>query len=146
MVWKQQLARLRKLVRASKPLQAVWYSHTPPDCAYSTGDVNSVALTHLMDQWGIGGQRWLEQFVFGFDIVGTYSQSDLYPISKKKFAPPLDADAIWPEASERFRARARASGFKHDDRLWAEELSLNMKEGGFPHRCHWARMEHHPDL
>ena len=79
-----QLRRLKALVRAAEPMHAERYSQTPTDSTSSTGDVNIAALTHLMDQWGLGGQLWLMQFVFGFDIAGAFSQSDLYPIPKKK--------------------------------------------------------------
>ena len=144
LLWRLQLKRHRALVRASKPLQAEWYPHNPPDCASSTGDVNIGGPRSSYGSVGHGGQRWRKQFAFGFDVAGTYSQSDLYPISKKKFAPPLDTDTIWPEVSVRFRARARASGFKHADRLWRESLSQH-ERGGFPHRCLWARAEHRPD-
>ena len=144
-IWRAQLARLNALVRDAEPLQAEWYPHTPPDCASSTGAVNIAALTHLMDQCGLGGGPSCGSCnsFFGFGIFGT-APVGFVPDFEEEIRPTLDTDTIWPDVSDRFRARSRASGFKHADQLWTDALS-QQERGGFHHLCLWAKTEHRPD-
>ena len=77
------LRRRMALVRAAGPLQDARYPCTPADCRSETGSVNIAAHSHSTDQGGVGGKRWIRQFVCSFDIVGAFSQSDLFPTCRR---------------------------------------------------------------
>ena len=87
-------------------------------------------IAALMDQWGLGGRRWLKQFIYGLGVAWPFSQAELFrkDLSLVSLAlylslplrPPLGADSIRGGGSDRFRGRAKASGFKHSNTLWGD--------------------------
>ena len=75
----------------------------------------------MMGQLGLGGSRWLQQFAWGFPLIGTLSQTGVYPIGPKTGTAPGPV-TLGKFPAERFRTRAAASGFLNADTLWAEAL------------------------
>lgn len=73
-----------------------------------------------MRQFPLCGQNWIAQFIYGFDIAGTFSQKHVFPYSKKRVSHPADMGAIWSDVEERFCARSRCSGFPKYDHLRGE--------------------------
>ena len=63
----------------------------------------------------------MQQFTFGFPIVGTLSQNGVYPTDASITQAP-DLAAIWPLRAERFRNRAARSGRKDSLALWTEAM------------------------
>ena len=120
--WADQLDRLARLDEACDPLQRLWNSHIPPELAKVTGPIRSVTLLHLMSQLQMGGDRWLKQFIYGFRVRGTFSQSGIFPIDPK-ISPPPRSDTFLDDAADRFASRAKASGFLHIYHLWSEAMS-----------------------
>ena len=59
--WKQQLRRLKDLVLACEPTQAEWDREAPDSIRGPSSGIRSVALLHLMSQFGLGGARWMKQ-------------------------------------------------------------------------------------
>ena len=119
--WKAQLRRLRLLTRAAAPAQAVWDALIPDFIRPAAGKLKTVTISHLLHQFGLGGQSWIKQFIYGFDIVGTFSQEGLFPVDPR-VKPPLPTESIWEDCAGRFRTRAAASGFKYAEELWSEAL------------------------
>ena len=81
-----------------------------------------MALTHLMSQYGLGGGRWVRQFVFGFDVMGRFPQQFLFPVGRSA-KPPMGPDTPLVDSAERFATMALCSGFAHMDNLWSGALS-----------------------
>ena len=142
MIWRGQLRRLKALVRAAKPLQSDWYARTPSAIRPATGVVQTVALAHLMDRWGLGGQRWLKQFVSGFDIVGAFSQAHLFP-TFPNFRPP--SKRIRFEIG-RLSVFARAPVLLVSSTLivYGRMLSGRLRVDGSARHHLWARTDYRP--
>ena len=75
---KAQLRRLRKLAAAAAPAQAAWVALIPLSIRPAAGRIKIVTTPHLLHQLDLGGQSWIKQFIYGFDIVGTFSQEGLF--------------------------------------------------------------------
>ena len=96
--WKAQLRRLRKLAAAADPTQAAWGDLIPDFIRPAAGRLKTVKISHLMRQFGLGGQSWIKQFIYGFEIVGAFSQDGLLPVGPK-VKPPLPTESIWGVAT-----------------------------------------------
>ena len=120
--WPNQLQRLSTLVDNSRHLQAQWGKFIPTALAPAAGNLNTVALSQLTDHCGIAGQRWVDQFAFGFPITGVLSQKRSFELS----APDSDLLShmdLFRSAAQRFRDRAARSGYKNGAALWGEAIS-----------------------
>ena len=120
--WSKQLQRLSALVKNSHPLQERWNRSIPPSLAPAAGKLNTVALSQLMDLCGIAGQRWVDQFAFGFPITGVLSQKHSFDPSTPE-ADILSHMDLYRSAAQRFRDRAARSGYKNAPALWDEAIS-----------------------
>ena len=119
--WKAQLRRIRNLARAAAPTQAAWGDLIPDFIRPAAGRLKTVTISHLTHQFGLGGQSWVKQFIYGFEIVGTFSQEGLFPVDPRD-KPPLSTDSIWEDCAGRFRTRADAAGYKYAEELWPEAM------------------------
>ena len=76
----------------------------------------------------MGGSAWLQQFIYGFQLVGNLSQGHTFPISDKVRGPkPKPLSEILQTNSRRFTGRAQKSGFKNAKLLWAEAMEQRQK-------------------
>ena len=107
-----QLGRIEALISESAPFQAEWDSSIPERIRSAAGFVKTVALSELTHQFGMRGDLWLRQFIFGFDILGSFSQRGVFPVCAKT-RPPASPDILWEDAELRFSSRARASPSAH---------------------------------
>ena len=119
--WTEQLDRVRTIVADSAITQQKWWNATPDKIKSATGKFRYIPMMTLMDQLNLGGSRWLQQFAWGFPLIGDLSQNAIYPIDPKVVKPP-DPTSIGFQSAERFRLRAAASGFLNSDALWTEAL------------------------
>ena len=119
--WMKQRARIRALVEDSKVDQLLWDADIHPDIAPATGKLKTLALHALLSHFDLGGAKWLQQFNFGFPIVGAVSQEGVYKPDPTIGDPPA-ISGIWAGAQERFTTRAKASGRLHATELWNEAL------------------------
>ena len=119
--WNVQLEALSSLVESVSPIQAAWDSMIPAKIRSAAGFLKTTALSALMRQFSIGGQNWIPQFIYGFDIIGNFSQRGVFPCAKK-IPQPADPDTIWSDVEERFCSRAKSSGYAQGGHLWAESL------------------------
>ena len=92
---------------------------TPAPIQAASAGIKSVAILHMMSQFGLGGSRWAKQFIYGFGVMGTSPHAGLYSPDGKT-ATPESPDRFFPDASSRFATRAKASGWLHADTLWTE--------------------------
>ena len=125
--WKDQLARVKQVVEQAKDIQAKWYQQVDPSIISATGKCNFIAMMSLMGQFNLGGKAWLQQFVWGFPIVGDLIQAGVYPTDPETKPAPGPA-SIWNEAETRYQTRARGSGWPNADHLWGEALD-QVKKG-----------------
>ena len=70
--------------------------------------------------FGIGGDKWICQFIYGFPTVGSFSQEGVPPHPTNIGTQPQ----FLPSGNHLFSApnSARASGFLRDRELWGEAL------------------------
>ena len=84
--------------------QEVWNSCIRPSHRPVAGSVRAVVLSTLLDSLGIGGSRWIRQFIYGFDLVGSFSQASASPRDCKE-SPPLGPWIFGGDRAFRFLAR-----------------------------------------
>ena len=119
--WREQLSSLTRLVTAAAPIQASWASSVPTELLGAQPRFCSVAFHQLLHHFGLGGDRWISQFIFGFPTVGSFSQEGVFPLSEKHPAPAPVA-TLWRSSVKRFMERSRASGFRFSQELWDEAM------------------------
>ena len=120
--WLEQLAVVRGIVRDAAPIQKQWEDAIPSAGTAKPPTLRTVALLHLMKTFGLGGDRWIRQFIFGFPIVGEIEQTGVFPRDDAKHPPP-DLNGIWEGNMTRFTTRARASGVLNAQFLWDEAMT-----------------------
>ena len=82
----------------------------------------------LMYQHNMGGSSWLQQFIFGFPLIGKLSQAHTFPTKDKlSGSQPKKLDHILKSTGRRFSERAQKSGFKNAKHLWNEALEQQSK-------------------
>ena len=119
--WTAQLSKVRGIVAAAAT-QMKWEAASPCAATRRPRSVRAVALLHLMKCFGLGGDRWMRQFVFGFPIIGEIEQTGVFPRDAAKRPPPPIGE-IWSGNSTRFQTRARASGALNASVLWTEAMA-----------------------
>ena len=110
------------LVRECDPMHAEWDRMAPKPLRGSSAGIKSVALIRLMSQFGLDGSRWAKQFIYGFDVMGTFSHDGLFTPGGKA-AKPASSTHPFPDAESRFDKRAKAPGWAHDETLWIEAIA-----------------------
>ena len=119
----RQLTTLRTLAQESLTTTERMYAFTPAEIRPATGLVNIALLAHLLDFTGMGGTRWILQFIVGFPLTGRLHQSRAFPLdtdSPELFANP---ELLLPPNASRFRARSIRPCSRHAETLWAEAMS-----------------------
>ena len=134
--WASQLQRLKELVGKSAPMQADWEEAAPASIRSAPTGIKAVATQRLLTQLGLVGSNWIRQFIYGFGAMGTFSQDGVSPPADKT-PKPCPPEREFEGASDRFDARAKASGWAHIDTLWSEALGHVSK--GWLERTHPAK-------
>ena len=119
--WHEQRASLARLVRDAAPTQEAWFAAIPPELVGAQNHFCSVAFHQLLSHFGMGGDKWIAQFIFGFPTVGSFSQEGVFPLSDKHPAP-APVSTIWKSSVKRFAGRSRASGYRFSQELWDEAM------------------------
>ena len=131
--WDEQLKRLDKLVGDSSKLEGEWKTTIPPETAPATGKLHLPALMSLAVQCQTGGTRWLQQFLYGFPLVGRLGQPRCYPFKPKESLKKAESTSkLFNSTQSRFADRACKSGFKNAKALWDEALD-QCKKGWLNH-------------
>ena len=76
-----------------------------------------VGISAMAHQLNLGWAKWMNQFAFGFPLVGEISQEFSYRRGDSLHSPP-GADDFWRGSESRFPMRARASGHVYSEALW----------------------------
>ena len=71
--WREQRASLSRLVAEEAPTQAAWVDSIPPELRGAQSHFFSVAFRQLLHHFGLGGDRWISQFIFGLPTVCSFS-------------------------------------------------------------------------
>ena len=90
-------------------------------------------LRETLQDLGMGGSAWVDQFAAGFPLVGSVGEEGVYPL-KGDPPPPIPVGLLLEGASARCRKRMSARLSSHDARLWEEALEQKRKgwlEGPF---------------
>ena len=121
--WEKQLGELTKLASDASDTNESWKKLIPTEIRPAAGKLNLPALMSLMDQFGLGGSNWLQQFLFGFKLTGVLSQRFAFPSAEKAGnSPILSPEELVKNSSTRFTERAAKSGFKNGSELWLEAI------------------------
>ena len=88
----------------------------------ATGKIHLTLLALILKHLGMGGERWLWQFIFGFPVFGTLSQAGCYPVDDPLPPHALSERTILKGAERRFKVRARNARSAFDGHLWSEAL------------------------
>ena len=141
--WEAQLKRLDRLVADSSPIEEEWKALIPPETAPAAGKIHLPALMLLAIQCRTGGTSWLQQFLFGFPLVGRMGQPRCFPFKlKDSLKKPEPIRKLLNSTTSRFSDRARKSGFKNAKALWDE--ALEQCEKGWLNRPFLLCSDDHP--
>ena len=114
-------------MQACEPMQSDCGRMKPIPLRAASSGIKSVALLHMMSQFGLGCSRWSKQFITGFDVVGAFPQGGLFMPGEKMGKPDSPARPF-PDASSRYETRSNASGWAHGETLWSEAIGQVEKE------------------
>ena len=67
--WTTQRAKVREIVKDAERAHRQWGDMIPGDQNKYIPPLRTVALLRLLRNFGLGGDRWIRQFVLGFPIV-----------------------------------------------------------------------------
>ena len=126
-IWQSHLGRIALQVGNVAEIQDGWDSAIPELIRPSGGFDKTSALSALMRRYGLGGQCWIMQFIFGFWARGAFPQRGGFPMGQRASSPE-DIDTIWPDADSRLSSRVRSSGIAHGQHL-RDEASAHVGVG-----------------
>ena len=127
-----QLKRMRIIADECRHETDRWYSFAPEPIKSSVGKIHIALLAHISRFTRMRGTNWLMQFVTGFPITGTLSQSGVFPADTAPFQGPIDPESLFETKSSRFRMRAPKANSRSPQQLWEEAISQVEKGWLFP--------------
>ena len=71
------------------------------------GKINLPLLAHMLDELGMGGQKWIKQFTEGFPVIGDISEPGVYP-EQQCDDPGLKPHQLLTNAKYRIKARTKS--------------------------------------
>ena len=119
--WNDQINRIEAVARNHRALSEKWLDRRPSSLK-GLKSVNVLLLAALMKAYGIKGQKWIKQCIFGFPITGTLSQKGAYPVDKRVKADTLSRHELLKSAHLRFMERAKGANPLNHTELWNEAL------------------------
>ena len=121
--WNTQLNKLDNLIASCIDTQNSWNNLIPTELIPAAGNLRSVALTLLAREQGLGCASWLQQFLYGFPLIGRLSQLNCFPRRERDYNKRAEKlSKILKSTSTRFTDRARKSGNKNAEELWNEAM------------------------
>ena len=126
--WGERLKRTANLVDDASPFDSDLEKLILPETHPDSGKIRLSPLISLMFQRNMGGSCWLQQFRFGFKLIGTPSPHRTCPPSPKLVdKAPLSPTKAAKANCRRFTESHRKSGFKNAQKPWAEAIEQNHK-------------------
>ena len=121
--WESQMSQLRGLALNPHCSSESWYKMRPTFFKSAPSSLNIALLAQLANFTGMGGARWLENYIKGFPITGTICQSGVFPLTLKPDNPdPLDIQTLLEDSIGRFKSRSSRRP-PHSQILWKEALA-----------------------
>ena len=106
--WRSQIHMLESLANKHGALADKWLEARPPPLK-GLKPVNVLLLAALMRDYGIKGQKWANQCIFGFPITGVLSQKFAYPVDKRAKTNILSHKELLQSAQSRFLGKGSGS-------------------------------------
>ena len=122
--WEEQLLHTEVLIADALPTDLKRNKIIPAEIPPASGKLKLAPLMSLLYQHDLGGSIWLQQFIFGFKLTGSFSQKHTFPQSDKLVGlRPLCLASIAQSNRSLFREMAQKSGYKNARPLWGESLA-----------------------
>ena len=120
--WASHQCKLEKMVLDSESAQQKWDKAIPDGIKLAAGNLKTVALSQLMRQCGLKGEKRIRQFPNGFQITGELSRKSAYELSKK-YQTVIPLSCLYETAFARFKERAAKSGHANAQVMRGEALA-----------------------
>ena len=130
--WLKQLARIRQRARELMPPLHQLRAAVEPSKEDSRARIHVPLLKELLEENGMGGSEWCDQFVTGFPILGELGEPGVYPPSSHT-PSYISREELFQGAKKRFLSKNRSSD-PNADQLWSEALDQAKK--------HWLHGPH----
>ena len=75
----------------------------------------------MLNELGMGGQRWAKQFTAGFPVIGEISEPGVNP-EQQRDDPELKPHQLLTNAKYRIKARVKSVTDPHEGELWEDAL------------------------
>ena len=124
--WASQVASLRSLGARLDPLRAKWLDLSPPEIRQVSARLHLPLLKFVLHAFDMGGEEWVDSFIFGFPMVGLHSQKGVFPAEARSAFDPQEN--ILAGVTSRFRSRVTDSCPSNGEALWNEALAQS-REG-----------------
>ena len=123
--WLKQLARIQQRARELMPFLHQLRAAVEPSKEGSRARIHVPLLKELLEENGMGGSEWCDQFVSGFPILGELGEPGVYPPSSH---PPsyISREELFQGAKDRFLSKNRSPD-PNADKLWLEALEQAKK-------------------
>ena len=53
----------------AKTAQNHWQQHTPESIRHAKGELKNLAISQLLVRYNMGGQAWIQQFIFRLPLI-----------------------------------------------------------------------------
>ena len=118
--WLKQLAGIKKRSEELMPILQQLRATVEPSREASRARIHVPLLKELLEETGMGGSEWCDQFVTGFPILGELGEPGVYPPSPQ---PPsyISREELFEGATERFISTNRAPD-PNAEKLWIEAM------------------------
>ena len=118
--WLKQLAQVQQRAQDLMPILQRLRATVEPSKEASRARIHVPLLKELLEEAGMGGSNWCDQFVTGFPILGELGEPGVYPPSSQ---PPsyISREKLFEGAKERFVSKNRAPD-PNAERLWIEAM------------------------
>ena len=105
--WSSHLVSLRSLALNPHCSSDHWYNLRPDFFRLAPSSLNIALVAQLSEFCGLGGSRWLSNYIRGFLIAGTICQSGVSPLTlKPDNHNPLNQSSLLEDSAGRFKTRA----------------------------------------
>ena len=94
--WGRQAARSESLSHAEDQTQAERGALIPPEISHAAKGIRTAPLATLAETQGMGGRKWLRQFIFGFPIVVPLAQRGFPRYPKRRYPHPFPRRVFAP--------------------------------------------------
>ena len=77
--WESKIEQLEKKAFRCAKVAEEWEKSLPDEQKAAQGKIKLPLLAHMLNELGMGGQKWVKQFTEGFPVMGELSEPGVYP-------------------------------------------------------------------